>query len=50
LSGSAGHDDKDATVRSNMVIPPSGATPILNGKLRGDQITFEAGGAQYAGA
>jgi hypothetical protein len=26
-----------------------GATPIANGKLRGDQITFEAGGARYAG-
>jgi SAM-dependent methyltransferase len=27
----------------------SGTTPIVNGKLRGDQITFEAGGAQYTG-
>ncbi len=27
----------------------SGTTPIVNGKVRGDQITFEAGGAQYTG-
>jgi SAM-dependent methyltransferase len=27
----------------------SGTTPIVNGKMRGDQITFEAGGAQYTG-
>ncbi len=27
----------------------NGTTPIVNGKLRGDQITFEAGGAQYTG-
>jgi methyltransferase family protein len=26
-----------------------GATPIANGKLRGDQITFEAGGTRYTG-
>jgi len=25
------------------------ATPIANGKLRGDQITFEAGGSRYSG-
>jgi hypothetical protein len=25
------------------------ATPIVNGRLRGDQITFEAGGAKYTG-
>jgi hypothetical protein len=25
------------------------STPIVNGKLRGDQITFEAGGARYTG-
>jgi methyltransferase family protein len=27
----------------------SSATPIVNGKLRGDQITFEAGGTRYTG-
>jgi hypothetical protein len=27
----------------------SGTTPIVNGKVRGDQITFEAGGAHYTG-
>ena len=27
----------------------SGATPIVNGKLRGDQISFAAGSAQYTG-
>ena len=27
----------------------SNATPITNGRLRGDQITFSAGGAQYTG-
>ena len=27
----------------------AGATPIANGKLRGDQITFEAGGSRYTG-
>lgn len=27
----------------------SGATPIVNGKLRGDQISFTAGSAQYTG-
>jgi hypothetical protein len=26
-----------------------GTTPISNGKLKGDQITFDAGGAQYTG-
>jgi hypothetical protein len=26
-----------------------GNTPINNGKLKGDQITFDAGGAQYSG-
>ena len=27
----------------------SNATPITNGRLRGDQISFSAGGAQYTG-
>ena len=26
-----------------------GSTPIANGKLRGDQVTFEAGDARYTG-
>jgi hypothetical protein len=26
-----------------------GSTPIVNGKLRGDQVTFEAGGSRYTG-
>jgi hypothetical protein len=32
------------TIRSGNV-----STPITNGRLRGDQISFTAGGAQYAG-
>ena len=26
-----------------------GSTPIVNGKLRGDQVTFEAGNSRYSG-
>jgi hypothetical protein len=32
-----------------MVSGTMGAAPITNGKLRGDQITFTAGGSQYTG-
>jgi hypothetical protein len=32
------------TIRSGNV-----STPITNGRLRGDQISFTAGGAQYTG-
>lgn len=28
---------------------PDGALPILNGRLRGDQVSFSAGGLEYAG-
>jgi hypothetical protein len=32
-----------------MVSGTLGSTPIVNGKLRGDQLTFEAGPSRYTG-
>jgi hypothetical protein len=37
------------TQKFQMLSGTLGTTPIANGKLRGDQITFEAGNAQYSG-
>lgn len=34
---------------SGTLVAGSGATPIINGRLRGEQITFDAGGARYTG-
>ena len=41
----------DLTLTQNfqMLSGTLGTTPIVNGKLRGDQVTFEAGGARYTG-
>jgi len=41
----------DLTVTQNfqMLSGTLGSTPITNGKLRGDQVTFEAGSAKYTG-
>jgi precorrin-6B methylase 2 len=41
--------DLALTQTFQMVSGTLGSAPITNGKLRGDQITFEAGGAQYTG-
>jgi hypothetical protein len=41
--------DLTLTQTFQMVSGTLGSMPITNGKLRGDQIAFEAGGAQYTG-
>jgi len=41
--------DLTLTQTFQMLSGTLGGMPIANGKLRGDQITFEAGGAQYTG-
>jgi SAM-dependent methyltransferase len=41
--------DLTLTQSFQMLSGTLGTTPIVNGKLRGDQVTFEAGGARYTG-
>ena len=41
--------DLKLTQTFQMLSGTLGSTPIANGKLRGDQIAFEAGGTRYAG-
>ena len=41
--------DLTLTQSFQMLSGTLGATPIVNGKLRGDQMTFEAGGTRYTG-
>jgi hypothetical protein len=44
-----GQGDLTLTQSFQMLSGTLGGTPIANGKLRGDQVTFEAGGARYTG-
>ena len=41
--------DLTLTQSFQMLSGTLGSTPIVNGKLRGDQVTFEAGGSRYTG-
>jgi hypothetical protein len=41
--------DQKYQVVSGTLIAGGKSEPVTNGKLRGDQITFTAGGATYAG-
>ena len=47
----AGRADADADVPDDLTgtLGSDGITPIANGKLRGDEITFTAGGTTYTG-
>ena len=44
-----GQGDLTLTQNFQMLSGTLGGTPIVNGRLRGDQVTFEAGGARYTG-
>jgi hypothetical protein len=40
---------QDFQMVSGTLTSGNGSTPITNGRLRGDQMSFSAGGAEYAG-
>jgi hypothetical protein len=44
-----GAGDLKLTQKFQMLSGTLGSSAIANGRLRGDQITFEAGGTQYTG-